>query len=135
MSVYFAEREGLIKIGYSRSVPSRMSALGAKLIGAVPGDKTIESELHARFAHLRMNGEWFKPDEALLSYIRDKAQTHKPDSESVQWALKLPKSFLGRADKLAEQMSEPGFRYTRTDVLRMAMFEGVERLEAGRKKR
>jgi len=55
--------------------------------------------------------------------------------EQIQWAVRLPESFLERADKLAERMSEPAMKITRTDVLRMAMFRGIEQLEAEKKKR
>jgi hypothetical protein len=55
--------------------------------------------------------------------------------EQVQWAVRLPESFLERADKLAERMSEPAMKITRTDVLRMAMFRGIEQLETEKKKR
>ena len=66
--------------------------------------------------------------------------TTKQEEKQVQWAVKLPESFLERADKLAEEMSEPAMRFTRTDVLRMAMYRGVTDLEAlqdvkGKKKR
>lgn len=49
--------------------------------------------------------------------------------EQIQWAVRLPKSFLERADKLAEGMSEAAMKFTRTDVLRMAMYRGMTDLE------
>lgn len=62
--------------------------------------------------------------------------------KQVQWAVKLSESFLERADKLAKAMSEPAMKFTRTDVLRMAMYRGVTDLEdlqgtkaSGKKKR
>lgn len=55
----------------------------------------------------------------------------------VQTAIRLPESLLARIDKVAEHMSEPGKRFTRAEVLRLAAFRGVEQLEgaAGKKKR
>ncbi len=134
MSVYFAQREELIKIGYSRNVPDRMVALKSKLIGAIPGDRAVEAKLHERFSHLRAHGEWFKAGEDLLAYIKHEAQNHKPDSETAQTAIRFPESFIKRLDEIAERMSEPGKRFKRVEVLRLAVFRGAEQLEAERKK-
>jgi predicted DNA-binding protein len=130
MSVYFAERDGLIKIGWSYNVPNRIMALRAELIGAIPGDRSIESSVHARFEHLRVHGEWFRPEVDLLAYIHDEAQNHEPDAANVQTAIRLPKSLLKRLDKLAERMAKanPDMRITRTQVLRTAMYRGVAQL-------
>ncbi len=83
MSVYFAQRasDGLIKIGWSRNVKYRMMEVRAKVIGAIPGERPEEKVLHARFAHLRVEGEWFKPELELVTYIYADAQNHEPDSD------------------------------------------------------
>ena len=137
MSVYFAQRaaDGLIKIGCSRSVNVRMQNIRAKLIGAVPGDRAIEVLFHKRFAHLRVRGEWFKPGDDLLHYIRTEAQGHKPDTEMMPTVIRHPKSWLLRMDRVAEWMSQPGLRITRVDVLRIAIHQGLDQLEAEGKKR
>ncbi len=137
MSVYFAQREadGLIKIGWSRSVKLRMSAIRAKVIGAVPGERAEEKVVHAKFAHLRVKGEWFRPGEELLEYIRTEAQGHKPDSKTVLCPIKLADSLLRRADRLADKLKEPGMRYTRSDVLRMSIHRGFAEMEAEVEKR
>jgi predicted transcriptional regulator len=61
--------------------------------------------------------------------------TEKTDPQT-QTAIRLPDSLLARLDKLAERMSEPGMRVTRTEVLRLAVFRGASELEAekGRKR-
>lgn len=133
MSVYFAQRDGLIKIGWSKSVPYRMISLRAKLIGAEPGERAREASLHKRFSHLRVHGEWFNPGEDLLEYIQTEAQEHKPDSDNVQTAIRLPESLLKSVDRIAENMSQPGMIITRVDVLRMAAFRGVAELESEQK--
>lgn len=133
MSVYFARRGKLIKIGWSRNVRYRVSELKAKLIGTVPGDRAEEKALHARFAHLRVRGEWFKKDEELLNYIRDSAQTHEPDLDNIQTAIRLPRALLDRIDVISASMSTEGIEITRSDVLRMSAFRGVDILEAERK--
>lgn len=50
-------------------------------------------------------------------------------SEQQMVALRLPKAFLKRLDKLAEQMSRPGLSVKRTELLRLAAFEGAAVLE------
>lgn len=54
--------------------------------------------------------------------------------EQIQTAIRVPGSFLKRADKLAERMSRPGLRLTRADVLRLALAEGFTHLETEQKK-
>jgi predicted DNA-binding protein len=53
----------------------------------------------------------------------------------TQTGIRLSDSLLGRVDKLVERMSEPGLQLTRADILRLAVFRGVEQLEAEKKKR
>jgi hypothetical protein len=56
--------------------------------------------------------------------------------EQVQTAMRVPKSWYARADKIAERMSKPpSIRITRTEVLRHATQLGLEVLEAQGKKR
>jgi hypothetical protein len=38
-------------------------------IGHIQGTLTQEREIHKTFDHLRLQGEWFKSDLALLAYI------------------------------------------------------------------
>jgi len=138
VSVYFAQRRrgGLIKIGWSRSVRGRLTAVKAKMIGAIAGDREIEKKLHKRFAHLRVRGEWFKPGDELLTFIRVAAQEHEPDtSDAFQTAFRIPNLLLSRVDKIANQMSTPGKRINRSEAIRMALYRGVDQLESEGKKR
>ena len=50
----------------------------------------------------------------------------------MQTALRIPIALVDRIDKLAEEMSKPGLRVTRTEVMRLALFEGVGRMEKKR---
>jgi predicted transcriptional regulator len=61
--------------------------------------------------------------------VADKGEQH------VQVAIRVPESVLERVDRIADKMSQPGMRVTRTDVLRLATYRGVEQLEAEQKKR
>ena len=66
--VYFIESKaaGLIKIGRSVNPVSRFNAIRTMspdklvLLGYLPEEVATENELHKKFAHLRMHGEWFK---------------------------------------------------------------------------
>lgn len=67
--VYFAERDGLIKIGWSATPTRRALSLGASLLAVHEGDMRTERTLHRVFADDREHGEWFRRSPALLTYI------------------------------------------------------------------
>lgn len=50
--------------------------------------------------------------------------------ETVQASVRIPRSWMARADALAASLSKPGFQATRADVLRMALAKGFDLLEA-----
>ena len=72
------ETQPIYKIGYSTSVPRRMSQFGVLLpfpyrlefALRVGGARTAESSLHELFQHRRMNGEWFRLDDRDVSNIK-----------------------------------------------------------------
>lgn len=53
----------------------------------------------------------------------------KEEEEHVQTAVRVPKSWISRLDKIAEKLSSPGARVTRADALRMATHFGMNELE------
>ena len=75
--VYFIQGEcgGAIKIGFSQNPKSRLKSIQTgmpdllKLLAVIPGDEKLEKELHNEFNDLRLRGEWFRPDDRLLSRI------------------------------------------------------------------
>ena len=78
--VYFAQRHSdqAIKIGYTSRVPERMAFLRLRfgdmtLLGLIPGTMSMERQLHKKFSSYRIQGEWFTPEAALLSYIKGNA--------------------------------------------------------------
>jgi hypothetical protein len=86
--VYFIQVgiDGPIKIGKTKgTVQERLSALQTaspyelRIVGIVERARdSLERELHERFSHLRMRGEWFRPGLELITYIRDHAIRFEP---------------------------------------------------------
>lgn len=74
--VYFvqAKEGGLVKIGSTRDLPSRLAALQCgsplelRLRCVVPGGTKAEHFIHKELAHLRHHGEWFGPPEPVQAY-------------------------------------------------------------------
>lgn len=85
--VYFVERAGFIKIGFSTDYRRRITQVArggtnlppgvepgpVRLLATEPApDTTREGALHTRFARSRIQGtEWFRPSERLRSYIQE----------------------------------------------------------------
>jgi hypothetical protein len=74
--VYFLKGGELIKIGFTVDLDKRinaiqnMSPVQLRLLATMSGDKNTEQDIHKRFSHLRVHGEWFKADASLLDYIK-----------------------------------------------------------------
>lgn len=81
--VYFVERDGFVKIGVTTNLEKRLQSLarGGALMPAgmtigpitvlatMRGTRANEAYLHKRFAHLRIEGEWFLLDETIHDFI------------------------------------------------------------------
>lgn len=67
--VYFAERDGLVKIGFSRNPVQRAKGLSARLMAVMPGTLCMERRMHQLFAAYRVHGEWFRPGLDLVSFV------------------------------------------------------------------
>jgi hypothetical protein len=78
-SVYFAEADGRIKIGWSRKVSTRLAQLQTgsgvpiRLLGTMPGGLAVERRIHRQFAAARLSGEWFTATPELLDFIAREA--------------------------------------------------------------
>jgi predicted DNA-binding protein len=57
-----------------------------------------------------------------------------PSGNDEQIAIRLPKEWLARADKLSDFIAKPGVGVTRSDVLRAALARGLDALEDERRK-
>lgn len=72
--VYFLRRgDGAIKIGFTVNLKSRMADIsnGAgplEVVATFAGGRQLEKLLHSHFAEHRLHGEWFSPDETILTF-------------------------------------------------------------------
>jgi hypothetical protein len=78
LSLYFIQAEsGLIKIGQSENPHARLKALQQgtaetlALLKIIPPSPTrlTERQIHQKFQHLRVRGEWFRPGPELIDFI------------------------------------------------------------------
>jgi hypothetical protein len=67
--VYYAGRDGLIKIGTSMNVQRRMQELETELLASEPGSRELEMARHQQFAATHSHGEWFRPSAELRQHI------------------------------------------------------------------
>lgn len=76
--IYFIENlfNSEIKLGVSSDIDTRLKQISSdikspvKLIKLINGDEQKEKELHKRFSNDRVHGEWFKPSDELLDFIK-----------------------------------------------------------------
>jgi hypothetical protein len=114
-TIYFVQSGdgGPIKIGRTRDNPlSRMDALQCghpytlRLLAVISHCKaSVESDLHRRFYHLHVRGEWFRPEGELLAFIRDNA---------VAWMLprdRVPNWWFTHWDLRTKEMVEDAMRF------------------------
>lgn len=75
--VYFIQGQcgGPIKIGYAKNVCTRLKELqtgqpdSLVILATFPGYFNDEQKMHKKFEHIRLRGEWFKPEKELLYFI------------------------------------------------------------------
>jgi hypothetical protein len=72
---YFVKRGNAIKIGHSAIPKQRISGLQVgfpeplEILAIVPNTFITEADAHAKFAHLRIQGEWFEAHPDLIEFI------------------------------------------------------------------
>lgn len=79
--VYFAERDGLVKIGTTGNLLDRLARLDAgkqsvgptdtpvRLLAVMPGSHPVERAVHRLFELQRLTGEWFLLEPPLLDFV------------------------------------------------------------------
>ena len=88
--VYFIQdQRGAVKIGHATDPASRLCQLQVgnagplRFIRIIDGGASTERWLHRRFEHLKLRGEWFQFDTAMLNVI--------PPDELPQRAIEKPR--------------------------------------------
>jgi hypothetical protein len=139
--VYFAQLPGgSVKIGYTETLDARLDQLRAHygaelaLLATMPGDRSVEAEIHDRFAHLRFGRtEQFKPAADLMEFIgRPLLVDANPDA--VEATQPLPGLIIIavtiRGSEEWKAWIEAGARYCRTDVAKLIDAAVVDYLRA-----
>jgi len=68
--VYYMRLGNRCKIGYTNDLKRRMSNIQPEeLLATEPGGEITETERHIQFAHLRVIGEWFRYEDALVEHV------------------------------------------------------------------
>lgn len=98
--VYFIECAGRIKIGTTKNLKSRLSALHTSspgeivVIATIPGDRRIERLLHAKLAAHRVKLEWFNDCVEVRAAIDEAVDTYRgtfsPDVNAAPSEAHLP---------------------------------------------
>lgn len=69
--------DGAVKIGFARNPQQRLASLRCgsqedlRILGVLPGDRSVEAYLHQRFSAERIRGEWFKREGAVAQFVAD----------------------------------------------------------------
>jgi hypothetical protein len=81
LTIYFVRTANRIKIGSAKDAQKRIQQLSTgnagklKLIGTLKGDAALEEEMHRRWAHLHIRGEWFRASRDLMFFIKTECQS------------------------------------------------------------
>lgn len=87
--VYFIQSQGPskpIKIGWSQNVERRLSELQTSnahklvILGVLSGTMELEEQMHKKFAHLRLEAEWFQNDDQIHRFLQEKG---------IQWRTRI----------------------------------------------
>lgn len=113
--VYFIQGEGggPIKIGRAAEPYQRLSDLQTahhetlRLLATAPLNVTAEKDLHRRFRHLRLRGEWFKAAPELLEHIALLA-TRETRAADAATARIVVAGLRALANQIAQALDAPG---------------------------
>jgi len=112
--VYFAggDKNGLVKIGFSKDPKVRLASLQTKATGpvtllAVMPAENIQSEraVHAKFAHLAKGNEWFQHAPELRSFIEEAKRHLVPAPGSRQLTITSPMKMADELDAWVEKIN------------------------------
>lgn len=77
--LYFLFHDGMVKIGRSKNVLTRLKSLKTSLSHAykcmvLPNKGCLEKDFHRAFSDLRSNREWFKQDMRIVNFIYNRVE-------------------------------------------------------------
>jgi len=99
MTVYFVAMRNdpaMVKIGFTNDLDRRLKKISASapivLFATCDGDKVEERYFQKRFASLRVEGEWFKADDAMMKFIAENSTPCRVEygKAEVRWSLRKP---------------------------------------------
>lgn len=73
--VYFVSDGEFVKIGFTCNLKTRLSTLQTmsprplEVLKVISGPQTLEKEIHKKFRHFHVHGEWFNMKEDLIKYM------------------------------------------------------------------
>lgn len=87
--IYFAQVDGLIKVGWTTKLADRMRAYGPKavLLANYPGTRADEAALHRQLTPARFRGrEWYSDGDVIRLFITDAIEKHGPPRfDRIEW--------------------------------------------------
>lgn len=89
---------GPVKIGMAINVQARLRELQTanheKLRVVRIISKNVEWEMHKKFKHLRIHGEWFHFDEEMLTFLPEVDPLVAEYAKAIDWAIREPKTIF-----------------------------------------
>jgi hypothetical protein len=158
MSVYFARVRGYVKIGFSKDVYARMTAITSgsvarpadvhrddsiDLLGWIQGDRTVEKSVQHKFGHLHVMGEWFWDDESFDEFLEADPFAvihHRTSHEVVELMTEYPHvtrdqiTQIVAADR-AERLADPNSLLSQVHAITGITPEDVAEMNAEAAKR
>lgn len=123
--IYFAQYEndnGPIKIGLSRNIQKRLAEIQMtcpapiKLLKVIEGEWEKEARIHYHFSHIRLHGEWFKPEKELLDFIENPYEV--PEIPKTTWSVNtMP--IEGEVEKVISYSDSETKLYTVDEVAKL----------------
>lgn len=98
--IYFVRSGDAVKIGYAAEPEKRIPSLRTGnpneivVLGLMDGDYDTERELHERFAHRRIRGEWFDIGDDVLAFIQQNCRPYFLGMRRIN--IGPPPAFFGR---------------------------------------
>jgi hypothetical protein len=134
-TVYFIQRgeDGPIKIGSTGLDPRhRLAALqigSAERLRLLGYLQSKETEIHSLFSEHRLSGEWFRPHQDILEFVRTRTIRSISDTKKQpgQLVLRITRTLYGKIVKKQQEAKKlTGFEPAISEVARQLIERGLE---------